>query len=247
MAKKEKRMHIIYISVIVFLIGALLVLSFHLYHSQWKDKNLTDHQKYYQSKCNSFTVQNFNLSKGQIVFLGDSITDLYPLDDYYADLDLATYNRGIGGDTTQGVLDRMKVSLYDLTPSKIVLLIGTNDINGGVKTEKIVENYAKILSEIERELPEAELYCVSVIPQNTTLETYTEIKVSETTARILEMNKKIQEIVKNSNQAVYVDLFSLLADENNMLIKKYSDDGIHLNENGFQVWTELLMPYLKAE
>ena len=195
-------------------------------------------------KCDSFAVQNFNLSKGQIVFIGDSITDLYKLDDYYGDLSLSVYNRGIGGDQTKGVLDRLKVSLYDIAPSKIVLMIGTNDINGNIETETIIERYEKIVDSIYENLPSVELYCMSIIPQNNQLETYSTINVEETTQKILEINPQIKSLVEERG-AIYIDLFSQLADENNHLIENFSDDGLHLNHNGFVVWTGILKPYLK--
>ena len=40
------------------------------------------------------------------------------------------------------------------------------------------------------------------------------------------------------------DLFSLLADENDFLIEKYSEDGLHLNAEAYKVWTDLIKPYL---
>ena len=47
--------------------------------------------------------------------------------------------------------------------------------------------------------------------------------------------------------AVYLDLFSLIADEDNHLIREYSDDGLHLNPAGLSVWTKLIKPYLGGE
>ena len=242
MLKKNKIFHIVYLSVIAVLIAVTVVLAVNLYKNS--GVALSETQKYYQMKCTSYKVQNTNLSKGQIVFVGDSITDLYPLDDYYADLDLAAYNRGIGGDTTTGVLKRLQESVFDLKPSTVVLMIGTNDINGNVKTEKILKNYQEILTRIKTELPNTRLYCVSVIPQNLTIETYSTIKIDEATPRILALNEKIKEMVASEPNMTYLDLFSLLADENNRLIEKYSDDGLHLNAEGFKVWTGLLKPYL---
>lgn len=198
---------------------------------------------YYDNKCESYGVQNVNLSKGQIVFIGDSITDLYILDDHYADLPLASYNRGIGGDTTSGVLRRLKVSIFDISPSVVVLMIGTNDINGGVDEAKILSNYEQIIDEIYSALPDVELYCMSIIPQNDDIETYSSIRISDTTPRILSANSKIRQLAE-SRGATYLDLFSLLADAENHLIKEYSDDGLHLNPTGLAVWTELLKPYL---
>ena len=241
--KKNTIFHLIYIMIIVILTVVIFGFAFKFQiNSEVDAKN--PHQQYYQDKCDSYKVQNINLSKEQIVFIGDSITDLYPLDDYYADLDLATYNRGIAGDSTEGVLKRLDVSLFDIKPSKVVLLIGTNDINGNIESSKIIANYKKIIDKIKMELPNTYIYCVSIIPQNFTLETYTNIKVEKTTKTILEINSKIKDMVANEEKVRYIDLFPLLADSNNMLIKKYSDDGIHLNAAGFEVWTNLIKPYL---
>jgi lysophospholipase L1-like esterase len=182
----------------------------------------------------------------KILFIGDSITDLYILDQHYADLPLATYNRGIGGDTTQGVLNRLQVSAFDIAPSVIVLMIGTNDINGNCEKTGIFERYEKIIDEIYKNLPDVTLFCMSVIPQNEVLETYSAIKVENTTKIIFEVNAHIKALAQEKG-ATYLDVFSLLADENDRLIKEYSDDGLHLNEKGLTVWTNLLKPYLEAE
>ena len=120
---------------------------------------------YYDVKCQSFSAQNADLAKGQIVFIGDSITDLYALDDHYSDLPLECYNRGISGDTTSGVIDRLKVSLYDIDPSIVVLMIGANDINAGLGEYGMMNRYAQIIDGIYANLPGVELYCMSIIPQ----------------------------------------------------------------------------------
>ena len=148
-----KLQDVIYLSVILILIIATTVLSVLLALSS--DKGAP--KDYYSIKCEAFGVQNANLAKGQIIFIGDSITDMYSLDDHYADLSLAAYNRGIGGDTTDGVLNRLQVSIFDLKPSSVVLMIGTNDVNAGLSEEKILSNYSEILGKITAELPETEI------------------------------------------------------------------------------------------
>ena len=228
--------------VAVVLLAAVIVLTCLLVQKKsQKEANL-----YYDSKCQSYAVQNQNLAKGQIVFIGDSITDLYVLDDHYADLPLAVYNRGIGGDTTDGVLGRLQVSVFDLAPSKVVLMIGTNDVNGGVDNDVILQRYERIIDSIFAALPEVELYCMSIIPQNKQLETYSSVRVEKTTQVIRQLNLQIQALAEEKG-ATYLDLFSLLADENHHLIEAYSDDGLHLNVAGLEVWTGLLKPYLQGE
>ena len=226
---------------VVLLLAAVVILSVFL----TKEEGREDLQLYYDMKCESYATQNVNLAKGQIVFIGDSITDLYILDEHYADLPLATYNRGISGDTTQGVLNRLDVSVLDIEPACVVLMIGTNDINGNVSEDVILANYGKILDTIYAALPEVDVYCMSIIPQNMQLAEYSTVDVSDTTRRILTINPKIRELAEQKG-ATYLDLFTRLADENNHLIRTYSDDGLHLNKAGLSVWTELLKPSLAA-
>ena len=232
-------------AILAIVVTVLGFFTFGLYR-EIKEVELTDHELYYLEKCNSYRTQNFNLSKGQIVFVGDSITDLYVLDDHYGDLSLATYNRGIGGDTTSGVLERLQVSVYDIKPSKVVLMIGTNDINGGSELDEIMDRYEKIVSGIISSVPGVELYCMSLIPQNELIEEYSPIRVENTIPKIISINDRIKNLAE-SKGAVYIDLFTHLADENNLLIREFSDDGLHLNTAGLEVWTNLIKPYLSED
>ena len=87
---------------------------------------------------------------------------------------------------------------------------------------------------------------MSVIPQNKQLETYSSVRVEKTTQVIRQLNPQIQALAEEKG-ATYLDLFSRLADENHHLIEAYSDDGLHLNVAGLEVWTGLLKPYLQGE
>lgn len=237
---KYAYINIAVIFVALLLVAAVIILSVKL--AEHRD-NGNDFQKYYDNKVFSYRIQNTNLSKGQVVFIGDSITDLYVLDDHYGDLDLACYNRGIGGDTTAGVLKRLQVSVFDLEPSVVVLMIGTNDVNGNQPENEILDRYRQIVEAIRTTLPDTKLHCVSVIPQNKQLEEYSEIDVDHTTEVILRLNPEIRQIAEAAG-AQYIDLFPLLADADNFLLPQYSDDGIHLNETGLAVWTEQMLPLL---
>ena len=225
----------------------LLVATIVLLVSAGQEKDTrNDFQKYYDNKVLSYAIQNTNLAKGQVVFLGDSITDLYILDDHYADLPFACYNRGIGGDTTAGVLKRLEVSVFDLAPRAVVLLIGTNDVNGNIPPEEILSRYRQIVTAITTQLPDTKLYCISILPQNKQLEEYSQIQIDHTTQIIQALNPQIRQIAQEAG-AVYVDLFVLLADENNHLLPAYSDDGLHLNETGLRQWTAQMLPLLTEE
>ena len=237
----SQNIRMVLLSVIIVLAVVAVVTVFE--PDERTDDDDTGVLSYYDKKCKSFSEENADLAKGQIVFIGDSITDLYVLDDHYSDLSLECYNRGISGDTTFGVMDRLKVSLYDIDPSIVVLMIGTNDINGGHNVDLIMQRYAWIMDDIYANLPGVELYCMSIIPQNSQLEEYTSIRIDHTTPVIMSANEMIRQLA-NEKGATYLDLFTLVADGDNHLIRGYSDDGIHLNYAGLAVWTDLIKPYL---
>ena len=144
--KVKSSLIIIIVSIAILILGIVLLVN--------------DSKSYHNEKCKEFANENLTFSKGQIVFLGDSITDLCELDVYYEDLELKLYNRGISGDTTVDLKNRLDVSAFEIEPSIIVLMIGTNDINWGRSTNAIMETYEEIVSEIYNRLPNVKLYVI---------------------------------------------------------------------------------------
>jgi lysophospholipase L1-like esterase len=200
---------------------------------------------YRERKCASFELENANLSDNQIVFIGDSITDLFPLDNYFADLDLATYNRGIIGDSTAGVIDRLQISAIDINPSKIVLLIGVNDVISGREPSTIIEKYLQLLTKIKTSLPLTQVYCISILPVNSTMnENFNVLDASTATERIKSINPQIKAYCDTEPNMEYIDVFSLMATASDTLVEDYTYDGLHLTTAGYQVWASAIKPYL---
>ncbi len=242
--------NLIYVSIIAALFIATTLVSVFLGIYAHKNNLLNElilfqeNQTYYNNKCDSFKIQNKNLSNNQIVFIGDSITDGYKLDNFYNSLPLATYNRGINGDSTGGVLKRLQTSLFDIKPSKVVIMIGINDINANKSETEIISNYEEILTQISTNLPTTQVYCMSILPINSQIEANTNIKVETSTPKILSINPRILNLCQTFNYS-FVDMFTQFADSNNQLKETYSTDGIHLNDAGYQVWTNQLIDLLK--
>lgn len=69
---------------------------------------------------------NFESDKGRIVFAGDSLIEYFPFSELYHG-EKIIYNRGIAGSTTYDVLSRADTLILPLQPSKLFLLVGTND------------------------------------------------------------------------------------------------------------------------
>ena len=238
--KKITKKDIVYLAIIMLLVAAVGTVSI-LYGFSLAKQN-QDEPSYYDKKCAAFALENANFSKGQIVFIGDSITDGYPLNDYFSDLPLATYNRGIGGDRTSGVYRRLKTSLFDLAPSIVVIMIGINDINSGSTNDEIMTNYKDIIKEIQTNLPSAKIICESVLPMHTKVEQWG-IDLAARTAQIKDLNARIKAFAEEKG-CTYVDLYSHFADENDHLIDAYTADGLHPIAAGYAVWTSVIKPYL---
>lgn len=119
------------------------------------------HSTFYYQRATLFEA--LPTSKSDIVFLGNSITN----GGEWAELlgNPHAKNRGISGDTTQGVLDRLS-TVTKGKPAKIFLLIGTNDFARGKSMDEIVKNVEKIVERVKRESPATKLYVQSVFPVN---------------------------------------------------------------------------------
>ena len=190
----------------------------------------------WEKKVNDFKEYNKYVKKGGIVFVGDSLTDNYNVYEYYKGLD--GYNRGIGGDTTEGLLRRMDESIFDLEPSKIVLLIGINDFElvKDSTPNTIYQNILKIIALIKERLPEAEIIWESLYPVNKSGDK--KIDIASVINKDNEKIKEVNSLIKDIKGVTYVDMYSKLVDEKGMLNIDYTMEGLHVNSFGYHVVTK---------
>lgn len=178
------------------------------------------------------------------LFLGDSITEQYDLDKYYDGL--PAVNSGIGGDTTDDILDDMEKRVYQYNPSKVFLLIGTNDHSQEKSNEEIVNNIEKIIKLIKKNRPYCEIYLEAVYPVNDTDDD--KIDHNSVNGRsnedIKAINKKLKQLAKKY-KITYIDMYSLLADEDDNLKLDYTREGLHISDEGYEKITEEIMKYIE--
>lgn len=173
------------------------------------------------------------------LFLGDSITEMYDLEKYFPDDPVV--NSGVGGNTTDDILEDMQQRVYQYNPSKVFLLIGTNDLQDGKTPDEIFENIKRIVEGIQENRPEAKIYLESIYPVNRNFENSgAQDRHNED---IKEINKKIEEYCMEED-LTYIDLYSVLEDENGDLRAEYTNEGLHLSEEGYDIVTETLKKYL---
>ena len=176
------------------------------------------------------------LNYGDIVFLGNSITSGGK--DWSKRLKHPNIrNRGIGGDVTDGVLARIDEIIY-FKPKAVFLLIGINDLwnnnsPNNPSAEYIANNIIQIAQVINAETPKTKIYVQTVLP----------IEKEQYKTSILKVNEIIKANEKENPYQI-VDLYSIFVNENGLIRKELSTDGIHLNEMGYDAWVEFIKPII---
>lgn len=172
-------------------------------------------------------------TEGGIVFLGDSLTDYVPFNELLPGLPVI--NRGIAGDNTLGALKRVD-EVISLKPSKLFILLGTNDIVYNMSAERTVENLTKIIRSVQEKSPSTKIYIETMMPTNPNFETHRPNEV------INSRNEKIKAAAKETG-CTLIDIHTHMA-EDGILPMRYTVDGIHLSGEGVVRWVESLAPYV---
>ncbi|WP_431126118.1 GDSL-type esterase/lipase family protein [Flagellimonas flava] len=173
------------------------------------------------------------LQLGDIVFLGNSITE--EGGDWNEKISRKNAkNRGISGDTSEGVLARMKEVTY-FKPTQVFILIGINDLfNEKISGREVFENILKIVEKLEKESPNTEIFVQTILPANT--------------ASIVEKIKSTNEFIRlNAQNEGYkiIDLHPLYIGSSDFMNMDYSYDGVHLNEKGYEIWVDTIKHLVK--
>ncbi len=189
-------------------------------------------EEYYQTKLTTYEEENARYADYEVdvAFLGDSLTDGYDLAKYYPQY--LTANRGIGGETTFGLEERLKVSVYDLKPKVAVLLIGGNNLT------TMFDNYENILSGLQTNLPQTKVVLVSLTAMGQSWGHRNQIAAYN--------NVKIKMLAEKYGFG-FVDLFTPLMDlETGEIRAEYTTDGAHQTASGYEVFTREITPAIEA-
>ena len=188
---------------------------------------------YYRDRL-AFFKQLPDLKK-EIVFLGNSITEVGDWQEVIPGKNVV--NRGISGDNSWGVLNRLDEVLSS-RPHKIFLTIGVNDIKRGVPVQYIANNIRRIIAEVKRISPKTTLYVQSVLPVHEPMlaDIYEKIR----NEKIIALNRLVRGYADAAG-VKFVDVYNeVFLDEKGQLKKELSTDGLHLKPSAYINWAEYL-------
>ena len=175
--------------------------------------------------------------ENRVVFFGDSITDIWKLEEYFPGKPYL--NRGIGGQTTPQMLVRFRQDVIDLQPRVVVILAGTNDIAGNtgpMRLEDIEADYVSI-AELARANHIAVVFS-SVLPVHNYTPKSQDFFAQRSPEKILALNHWLQEYCA-ANGLVYLDYFSPMVDDKGLLKRELAEDGLHPNPTGYKIMAPL--------
>jgi lysophospholipase L1-like esterase len=180
----------------------------------------------------------------RVVFMGDSITDMWVLPQFGGFFPAKPYiGRGIGGQTTPQMLLRFRSDVIALQPRVVVILAATNDIAGntGPITVEETEGNLASMSQLAR-ANGIRVVLSSVMP----VSNYghdrdghpTDMRIKRPPEKILELNAWIKKFAAEKGH-VYLDYFTAMVDEHGLLKKELSEDGLHPNAAGYAMMAPL--------
>ncbi len=168
----------------------------------------------------------------EIIFLGNSITDYCEWSELFGNPSII--NRGISGDRTDGVLRRLS-EVTESKPSKVFIMIGVNDISGGVELNNITINYRGIIEKIKSDSPDTKIYIQSVLP------TLNHPFVKNDSVVVL--NQKLKNLSEEYS-LTYINLYDSFKNQDGDLKEELSYDGLHLDGQGYMLWKSIIEPYI---
>lgn len=186
----------------------------------------------------------------RVVFMGDSITDYWDNPGYGGFFPTKAYiNRGISGQITPQMLIRFRQDVIALQPRVVVILAGTNDIAGniGPATFSDIENNLATMSELAG-AHRIRIVLASLLPVSDYNRTRDGKALIRTTHRPLDRIKTLNSWIKQyaaDNGHIYLDYFTAIADEKEMLKEDLSNDGVHPNSKGYSVMAPLAEAAIK--
>lgn len=183
--------------------------------------------------------QDAPVCPGGTLFIGSSSIRKWDLTKYFPGM--RALNRGFGGSQFSDCIHYADRILFPYKPGRIVIYEGDNDINSGKSPCQVLKDFEILFHRIRSELPDAKIYFLAIKPSVSRWKLWPEMQ---------EANLKIKQTLEadGSGQCHYVDVASPMLNENGEITDEwFVDDGLHLNEKGYELWTEILAGLMRHE
>ncbi len=189
------------------------------------------------------------ITENDIVFLGNSLTEGGHWSEYYPETEAelnkkggAIRNRGIIGDTADGISDRLDQILPG-QPYKLFLLTGANDVSHHLSVDSIVTLIDNLVGKIQKESPKTQVYLQSMLPFNESFKRYKNLNGK--THMVAKINAGLANVAEKRG-VPFIHLFPLFLEKGTENLEpSITRDGLHLTQDGYKIWKEAIREYVK--
>lgn len=172
--------------------------------------------------------------EGVIVFVGSSSIRRWDLRKSFGDLN--AINRGFGGSQISDVLHYANEVVLKYKPKKVVFFCGGNDLNKGKPPRQVASDFQTFTSLLFKQLPETELIVLALKPAPVRWSIVDKVRKT---------NDLLRAKAKMEKRITFLDgSFTLLLDDGKIREELYVKDRLHLNEDGYRLWADMLVPHL---
>lgn len=192
----------------------------------FRSLSLEDQQEHLLAK---YKERNVLAQAGGVVLVGDSLTEFLP----HGRMGVTNliYNRGIRGIGIDFLLEHVGTLILDLKPSQLFLLVGTNDLMFGLSPEGLVAMIEELVELIKAKLPQCHIYLQGLYPRR---------QSAQWGPALSDEIEVVNLYLRNLSGVTYLDMASLLSDDEGFLDQSYTKDGVHLTKSGYDVVLERL-------
>ncbi len=173
--------------------------------------------------CSMNNHSSENDDNGGVAFFGDSLTYMGDWGSYFPNANI--HGLGVSGDTVLDLMDRID-EVKDCAPRKVFIMAGINDLLCGESVETVAARWSALLDALGGEY---DVYILSVLPVKSFL-------IADA-SRIPALNSRLK-LLAEDHHAAYIDIYSLMVDQNAFICDAYTVDGVHLSDAGYAIWAE---------
>lgn len=170
-----------------------------------------------------------------VLFVGSSSIRLWDLEMSFPKIE--TINRGFGGSQIADSVHFADRIVLKHKPRIVVMYAGDNDINAGKSPERVAADFKKFIKTVHADLPETRILFIAIKPS---------IKRWALAGKMKQANRRIKKICDTNDLLAYIDIFTpMLGPDGRPREELFVEDGLHLNETGYQLWADRVAPHLK--
>lgn len=193
-----------------------------------------DHRRFEEEVKELTEALNKKTYDAPVVFTGSSSIRFWDTEKYFPDGNII--NHGFGGSETSDLVCYVRELILSVKPSQIFIYEGDNDLNSGKTVDLVLADMKTLLRIIKRNMPETPVHIISPKPS---------IARWELRERYISLNNELKALCQKKEQVTFIDVWTpMLDEEGNLKEGLFTDDGLHMNAMGYEIWSEVVRPYL---